>query len=70
MLKVYNMAVRFSPITNGQRIYAESFGEPIALSVEYGDKWVRYDEVEPLLKRLAELEAKEQEREQFERECG
>lgn len=32
--------------------------------------WVLYEDVEPLLKRLAELEAKEQKREQFEQECG
>ena len=32
--------------------------------------WVLFRDVEPLLKRLAELEAKEQKREQFERECG
>lgn len=32
-------------------------------------EWVRYEDVEPLLKRLAELEAKEQVREQFDLEC-
>lgn len=32
--------------------------------------YVLYSDVEPLLKRLAELEAKEQKREQFEQECG
>lgn len=32
--------------------------------------WVRYKDVEPLLKRLAELEAKEQKREKFDRESA
>lgn len=37
---------------------------------ESPEGWVRYKDVEPLLKRLAELEAKEQKREQFERESA
>lgn len=32
--------------------------------------WVRYTDVAPLLKRLAELEAKEQKREQFDQESA
>lgn len=39
------------------------------VEMDDGD-YVRFDDVEPLLKRLADLEAKEQKREQFEQECG
>lgn len=66
MLMVYTMAATCS---DEVLAYPENGADPI-FSDENTVGWVRYEDVEPLLKRLAELEAKEQKREQFDRESA
>lgn len=66
MLKRYLIRINY----HNYAPFAENVDDRSDRTSTDGVEWVLAEDIEPLLKRLAELEAKEQKREQFERECG